>query len=195
MEPKFQTSFIPKKPLDSSPKDYLREQPKNIVSIIATVLFVLTVFVSIGLFVYKQIVIRQIANINSDITKARGSMEENTLKDIIKYSDQISFAQKILNSHIVTYPLFAQLENYTLKNISFKNFKYSNKNGSIDLTSDVTSKSYNALAQQSDIFTKNQYIKNPIFSNFELNQDGNIDGKFSASVDPALLLYKNNIGS
>ena len=49
---------------------------------------------------------------------------------------------------------------------------------------------YNALAQQSDIFSKNDFIKDQIFSDFSLTDNGNITSKFFANLNPQLTSYK-----
>ena len=50
-------------------------------------------------------------------------------------------------------------------------------------------KSFNAVALQSDVFGGERSFQDPIFSNFTLNENGNVIFKFSTSVEPELLRY------
>jgi len=58
---------------------------------------------------------------------------------------------------------------------------------------DVEAQSYNALAEQSDIFAKDTFLKNPQFFGFDLAENGNIKAKFTATVDPTLISYQKKI--
>ncbi|HBV01431.1 MAG TPA: hypothetical protein DEF00_03510 [Candidatus Taylorbacteria bacterium] len=54
-------------------------------------------------------------------------------------------------------------------------------------------KSFNSVALQSDVFGTERSFKDPIFSNFSLNERGDVIFNFQTTVDPKLLLYRETI--
>lgn len=191
MEPKFQTSFIPKKPLDSSPKDFLyKPSSGSLFYNISILIFIIAILLCGGLFFYKKLLVKQIDSANQQITLAREALEEDTIKELLRYDARLKSAKRILENHTLTYVLFDQLEEITLKSIRFSNFKYKNLDGQISIESEVFSKTYNALAQQSSMFSSNNFMLNPVFSNFKLTEEGYISGEFRSSVENSLVSYK-----
>lgn len=193
MEPKFQTSFIPKKPVSSSPPLFSSvKSPSNIFYIGSVILFVIALILCAGLFGYKYILNKDIVTANDAISKTRDDLQPDTIKELLRHNDRITYATKILNNHIILYPMFAELQSLIYKNVSFGNFLYYNKDNIINLSSGVIAKNYNALAQQSLAFANSKYISNSVFSDFGLTEDGNISAKFTLNLDPSLVSYKMN---
>ncbi len=52
-----------------------------------------------------------------------------------------------------------------------------------------TARSFNAVALQSDAFGKSSIFKDPIFSNLNLDQEGDVVFDFSAVIDPVRVSY------
>ncbi len=52
-------------------------------------------------------------------------------------------------------------------------------------------KNYNAIAAQSDILGGNKYMKNPVFSNLNLDTSGNVSFDLFFSVDPTFVKYED----
>ena len=52
-------------------------------------------------------------------------------------------------------------------------------------------KSFNEVALQSDSFAGEKFIQEPIFSDINLDESGNILFSFSAILDPSLISYGN----
>ena len=194
MDPKFQTSFIPKNPVVTQSKIPSITIPTvNIFSAISTAIFFLTLILIGGLFGYKILLNKQIAQADKDIVQAKQAYQLEAVQSIIDANSRIISTKELLNKHIAVSELFNLLQTLTLKKISFGNFIYTNKEGSYSITMDAEAQTYNALAQQNDIFLKNSFIKDPQFSNFELAENGNIKVKFTTSIDPSLISYKRAI--
>ncbi len=85
------------------------------------------------------------------------------------------------------------LQNLTVKKIRFTDVEYTGatKDNPPALIAEGEAATYNALAEQQDIFAKNEFLKNPQFSNFNLNENGNVVMKFSATIVPSAVSYKN----
>ena len=194
MEPKFQTSFIPKKPIGSS---QLVGSPVvheiNIFSLIATIFFVVTILTYGGLLFYKGLLQGQIEEAGRNINTARSAFQLNKIQELITANSRITMTNTLLEKHVVVSKLFLLLQELTMKKIRFDNFVYSNKNGVPNLSMKAESQTYNALAEQEDAFSKNEFIKNPQFSNFGQGVNGLVTADFISDLDPTLISYKKAV--
>ncbi len=199
MDPKFQTSFIPQKPVASSagsgftaPK---MPQAVNIFNVIAGVVFAIAVMASAGVFVYKQVLNSQIAKESTALAQARTAFDSGTIQNLIDVSSRIMSAGKLLDSHVAMSGLFNLLQSLTVQKVSFTNFSFTKKDGSLTISMDGESAGYDTLAAQANIFAQSPFIKEPTFSSFDLAANGNVIFKFSAMIDPNLISYKQALAS
>jgi hypothetical protein len=192
MEPKFQTSFIPKNPvIATSGQSAVASRSGNIFSMLAGVLFVITVLVSGGLFIYKNILESKRAAADQSLSAAREAFQPEKIQELIDVDSRIVSAKVLLDKHVAISGLLSLLQNLTVRNIRFDNMLYARKgDGSVTLSLDAEAATYNALALEQDIFSKNESMKNPEFSNFSLSENGTVKAKFFANLSPALLSYK-----
>ena len=77
----------------------------------------------------------------------------------------------------------------------FTDFVYLVKEDKPTLSIKGDFQTYNALAQQEDIFSKNEFIKNPKIGTFALGDNGFINADFSSTLDPSLISYKKSLDS
>lgn len=194
MDPKFQTSFIPKRPVMSSSKIALPAVKNiNIFSTIATLLFILTLLASVGLFGYKLYIVRQIVQADKDLNEARAAFEPEKIKELLNASTRIDTIENLLDNHFVVSELLVLLEQITVKNASFSTLTYRNIQNIISINLDGEARTYNALAQQSDIFNKSGFFQQQVFSDFSLTDTGTVRFRYSAVVLPELVSYKKVI--
>lgn len=196
MDTKFQTSFIPKKPIIDTPgSSYQRAASVNVISVVANIIFAITLVVTGGAFLYKNFLINQVKEAGVELEAARSAFETEKIQDLLDVSKRFSATKNILENHIVVSELLILLQTSTVKTMSFNNFSYQNKNKEITLTMIAEAQSFNAIAQQADIFSKTNFIKDINFSNFVLSDNGMIKMSFSAMVSPELISYKKVIES
>ncbi|MBI4155752.1 MAG: hypothetical protein HY507_00790 [Candidatus Zambryskibacteria bacterium] len=194
MEPKFQTSFIPKAPIVSAPTAAVSSRSINIFSLIATILFAAAVLTSAGLFIYKNILTNQIAEAGKSLDSARKAFEPEKIEQLVGANSRIIAAKELLNKHVALSGVLTLLQELTLKKVQFDNMKYqSRENSPPTISMDSQSETYNALAAQQEIFSKNKFIKSSEFSDFNLDENGNIKARFFATLDPTLVSYKKII--
>jgi len=196
MDPKFQTSFIPQKPIVTG-SNFSPSNPGfrsiNIFNIIATVLFVGCFLAYGGLFAYKQVLNRQINEVDTKLQAAKNAFEPDKIHELIEASIRIASTQQLLENHVAVSGLFDLLQNQTLGRVQFDNFNFSKKDTNLTLTMDGKADGYNTIAAQSIIFSENKFIKDPVFSDFDLSATGNVTFKLTLSVDPTLISYKDAI--
>ena len=196
MDKDSQTSFIPKKPIGSPQGSGISViHSTNVFSIVATAVFIVTILTSGGLFFYKNLLTNQIKEANKNIITAREAFEPEKIKELVDVNNRIVSAKRLLENHTVVSKVLSLMENLTIKKLRFTEFTYTNKanNPTINVSGEV--QTYNALAEQQDIFLKNESIKEPTFSNFNLGDSGYILVSFSAKVDPNFVSYKKTVES
>ena len=85
MDPRFNTSFIPKKPavdIPSSPGSY-HTTSVNIFSVLAGIIFTVAVLGAVGVFGYKIMLKNQISAAGKEIDAARNAFEVDKIKELI----------------------------------------------------------------------------------------------------------------
>ncbi|MDQ5969402.1 MAG: hypothetical protein QG579_559 [Patescibacteria group bacterium] len=191
MEPKFQNSFIPKKPMGLTQSVGVQvSHPTNIFSVIAGAIFVIALLISGGLFAYSKILDGQIKEVQVKILDARGAYEPEKIKELIDIDKKITSSNDLLRNHVAVSEVLSLLENLTLKKMRFTSFEYTKNNNkpTVSITGDI--QTYNALARQQEFFASTEFIRNPRFTDFNLGDNGYISVKFSADLDQSLISYK-----
>lgn len=196
MDKEFQTSFIPKKPLTED--KVITERPVSIVTLLATVVFFATLVAGVGAYGYKVILTKQVKGMSESLDLAKNAFEPTLLADLQVLEKRINASQEILTNHIAVSPIFRSLQDLTLKSIRFTKFNYNlAKDGSIEVKMSGLSPNYNyiTLALQSDVLAKNKYINNPVFSNLNLDEKGNVTFDLAFSVDSSFVRYGSPVAS
>ncbi|MES2214160.1 MAG: hypothetical protein V4465_02100 [Patescibacteria group bacterium] len=195
MEPKFQSSFIPKGPLTTSASFAARtaERKQGILGYISKILFVLSLLGAVGSFGYVKYLQSSINQKTADLEAARATLEADTISELARLNTRIQVTQNLLSKHRVITPFFDYLESITYKTIKFSSFTFNMTEKGPLITMKGQARGYAAVALQSDDFSKSKYIKSPVFSNLNLDDKGNVIFEFRGSLDPAVLAYKKDL--
>ena len=195
MEPKFQTSFIPKKPIIDSPGIVVShsKESSNIFSTIATVFFIITLLVYGSMFGYKIILQNQIISADKSLNDARASLETSKIQDLLDANSRIEATKNLLEKHIVVSELLLLVQSLTIKNFRYTDFQYKNNNGLPSMSASTEAGSYNAIIQQSKVFDGASFIQGYSFSDFGLGDNGVIKTKFFTNLSPDLVSYKKAV--
>jgi len=185
------TSFIPKKP--TTPVAQRRRGTViNIFFLIALVIFLGATAVSVGVFLYQKVITQNIAEKGNQLVEARAAFEPALIEDLATMDNRIKAAQGVLNRHLALSAFFKLLERSTLKSVQFDNFNYTAvPDGHISIGMKGRGQSFSSVALQSDIFGKDPFIRNPLFSNLDIDERGNVVFSFSAALDPVLISYRS----
>ncbi|MFA6430546.1 MAG: hypothetical protein WC229_01485 [Candidatus Paceibacterota bacterium] len=199
METKFQTSFIPKKPV-------VEEQRNNSSISLFLLLSIIVFLVSLGLggwiFIQKDLLVKNIAAAEEIIKANKGAFELDTIESMIRLDSRIKISKGLLASHISVSPIFSFLEDKTLKSVRFKTFSFSSagkdESGaqSIKLTMTGQARDFKTIALQAEEFGNVNYrniIKNPVFADLNLTSDGSVSFSASMLVIPSFLSYSKSI--
>ncbi len=192
-----QTSFIPKKPLSEDRP--VRSRPVNMFVFIATLIFFASIVAAVGVYLYRSVISKQVTEMNAELERARASFDPALLGDLQTLDRRISAANQLLAEHRVLTPIFEALQTLTLKTIRYTKFSYkiadpTKKIYQMDIDGQ-SSGGYAPIALQSDMFLRNKYIIDPIFSNLAVDDRGRVTFKLSFTVDSALISYENSLAS
>lgn len=188
---KFNSSFIPKRNIEVARRPVV-SGGLNLLAIIGIVIFVLSIILAVSVFLYQKTLVKKIQLSNEKLLSVKGSLDPEFINELISLDKKLKSASALLSSHQTISPIFSLLESKTLEKIRFKSFKYSiDDNNQIDLSIIGEADSFNAIALQSDIFGASDKISDPVFRNFVINDDGNVNFDFSGTVDSKAYLYSN----
>lgn len=195
MEPKFQSSFIPKGPLVSTgtATRTSREASRSILGTLAVFIFTLAILLSVGVFGYEFYLKANISKMTDNLATAKKSLQPETIKKIADLDSRIISTKDLLENHIVLSPLFDYLENSTLKSVRFTQFGYVTTEKGLELTMRGQARGYSAVASQSEIFNNSKYFKEPIFADLDLDDKGNVTFSFKAKIDPSIVSYRGDV--
>ncbi len=189
-----QTSFIPKKSLTPAPTGISREG-MSLFMIGALLFFVLAVASSVGVFLYQNILKSQIESRMADLERTKGAFEPSVIQELRRLDKRIEVAKILLDRHIAASTLFDTLQRSTVQSLRFEAMTLSsaNEKGDLSVLIKGQAKSYASVAYQSDILGKTKGIKNPVFSDLNLDQRGNVVFNLKALVGADFLNYKNTV--
>ncbi|MFA4975286.1 MAG: hypothetical protein WC839_02865 [Candidatus Paceibacterota bacterium] len=190
MEQNFQTSFIPKKPMIEDRA--VKSRSISILTIISIFIFLTIVIATGALYFYKGILTKNISKMESDLTLAKDRFEPAKITQLQILDKRLDASSEILSKHVAISPIFEELQAITMKTVSYTKFSYvvDDANTKIIVKMSGVALGYRSVALQSDIFAKNKYFIDPVFSNLLLDDKGNVVFDLEFSVDPVFLDYK-----
>lgn len=190
MDEKLQTSFIPKKPLDSPERR--NKSSASLFMIGSLFIFIVSAVLAGAVFGGKKYLSDRLAKDKEDFAKAQGQFDSITVEYLIKLSKKIDLAKNVMDKHIAVLPIFDYLQANTYKYVRFKSMDLSlSDDNIIELDMKGEAKNFDAVALQSDLFAQNKDFKNPIISDVDRASTGGIIFNFKTQIEPRLLLYKN----
>lgn len=206
METKFQTSFIPKKPIMSSESS---TRVRHSVSLFMTigVLFFIVSLAGAGFTIFwKSVLLSTQKSYQATLAKNENQFNPQLIETLRRVNTKIDVSKKLLANHLAVSSIFDIIGALTAENIKFKSLQYSGGTSastaataaskSAQISMQGVGTSFSAIAFQSDVFGqssqygRNIIIKNPVLSNLSLDQNGNVSFSFTASINPADISYK-----
>jgi hypothetical protein len=192
-EPKTHTSFIPKKSL-TAPRRQTKGSSIGIFFLFTLVIFIGAIALAIGVFLYQQFVLKSIEQKSASLERASAAFEPAIIQEISRLDTRIKSAQDILDNHKSISAFFDLLEVSTLESVSFENLDYkTDEGGKTGISMQGRARNFSSVALQSDVFGKNKFIQEPIFSDLNLDKKGDVVFSFSAFIDPRLISYGNSV--
>jgi hypothetical protein len=190
MDQKLQSSFIPKKTGGIGGTG----SNTSLFSLIATLIFIITVLSSLGIFGYNYFLKTKIGKMDAELAAERKNIQSSLIDELARTDRRIKNSKTILNSHVSVSSVFDALQALTVRTIRFTSFKFKNtKDGSLSVELEGVGRSFNSLTLQSDVFREEKAFINPTFSDLELDENGNVVFSAKMGIDPSFILYKNTL--
>src|SRR5687767_2874649 len=127
MEPKFQSSFIPKSPVipNAATSPITRKvEGKSLVTFLAIVIFIISVVLAIGVFGYKFYLKYRIDQMGTALSQAQTTIDPDTIRELTRLDNRIISTKNLVDKHTALTPLFEFLEASTPKTVRFSEFRY-----------------------------------------------------------------------
>ncbi|HCY17722.1 MAG: hypothetical protein UR62_C0011G0017 [Candidatus Nomurabacteria bacterium GW2011_GWF2_35_12] len=191
MEQNFQTSFIPKKPMIE--ERTVASRPISFLTVVSVVIFFTVIIATGALYFYDKVLAKNITKMENDLNLAKNRFEPSKIIQLQVLDKRLRASSEILSKHIAISPIFEALQSITLKTVSYTKFSYDfddSKNAKIKVKMNGVAVGYRSVAFQSDLFAKNKYLIDPVFSNLLLDDKGNVLFDLEFSVDPTFVDYK-----
>ncbi len=193
MDPRFQTSFIPKKPIVA--QSSVRTPANiNLFALIATVIFVTTLAVGGAAFFYERVLAKQIESDKASLERARGAFDPELIAQIVRFDTRIETARKLIEQHVSVGPLFQFVADITLPSVRFNNFEFSYLSPEeVEVSMTGQAKSYASVALQSDVLNDQKNLTEVTVGDMDLGNAGDISFSVTGKVNPALLRYSSTL--
>ena len=191
MEPNFQTSFIPKKSMIEERAVVTRSV--SFFTILSIFILFAVLLASIAIYFYKGILLKNITQMENTLNLAKNRFEPSKITELQILDKRLIASSEILSQHIAISPIFQALEVLTMKTVRYTKFSYQlgdSKDIKVMVKTSGIAVGYKSVALQSDLFTKNKNLIDPVFSNLSLDNSGNVVFDLEFSVDPSLVNYK-----
>lgn len=209
METKFQTSFIPKKPMSSSigGSSIGSSAPAHggVTSLymsIAVLIFIVSLGALGGSFAIKSYLLNQQQKYSEELTKRESSFETDTIKNLKELNLKIDISKQLLNDHLAISQIFEKIGIMTIEKVRFLSLDVTmpqKKGEDIKINLNGYATNYYAVAWQSDVLGKlellglRNIVKNPMLTNPVSNQNDTVSFGFSASIDPKSMTYAKSL--
>ncbi len=196
MEPNFQTSFIPKKPMIE--KRVVSAQPVGFFAVISIFILFTMLLATGALYFYKGILVKNITQMENNLNLAKNRFEPSKITELQILDKRLRASSEILSKHIAITPIFQALQAITMKTVRYTKFSYNlgaEKNIKITVKMSGLAVGYRSVALQSDLFAENKNLIEPIFSNLMLDNSGNVLFDLEFSVDPSFVDYKQMLST
>ena len=190
MASNFQSSFIPTIPKDPTSKEVFKKGKTGILGMLVIILFVASIVLSVGLYVYKYILQNDITALQSELAEAEGNIDKETINEMAKFSGKLDVVRTIITKHRVVSNFLDILAKNTVSSVYFTDFHYGElMPNELSINMEGRAVNYASLALQSDIFSKNESFKFVDFSNLDLVEGGSVSFKVTVIVDPRVSIF------
>lgn len=213
METKFQTSFIPKKPLPSVGGASMganisngRRQPVkhggSLFLNLAMFLFIISIIAGGSMYLLKTAALSSQKNLGEQLSERQKQFNPKLIEELKRVNVKIDTANNLIQKHLALSNIFDIIGRFTTAKVRFISMQLeapTQESGDITVTLSGYGSSLAAIAFQSEVLGKlEQYglrdiVKNPILSNPTLDATSRVTFNFSASIDPTSLYYAKTI--
>ena len=149
-----------------------------------------------GLYLYKASLIKNISTLGGNLKLASDRFEPSKISELQTLDKRLRASNQVLSHHVAVSPIFQVLQELTMKTVRYTSFNYTMPNdatGVVSVRMSGLAIGYRSVALQADLFTKNKNLIDPVFSNLQLDDRGNVIFDLTFSVDANFVNYKQKV--
>ena len=167
----------------------------SILGFVAGLIFSASVILALGIFAYELYLNYAIKSMARNLEDARAALEPETVIELTDLNKRIASTDELISRHSSLSVLFDFLEDNTLKGVRFSNFSYSTTQQGLVVIMRGEALGYAALALQAEAFNQSKILENPVFSDLNLDERGNVVFSMKAGVNPNSISYRRQAES
>lgn len=187
MAPNFQSSFIPK---ESVTEEVFKKKKAGMLGVLVVSLFIFSIILSVGLYVYKGIIKSDIENLQLQLAEEEKNLDKDTISKMSQFSKKLGVVRSIVIKHKVASNFLETLASSTVSSVQFMDLSYDDsKGGELLVRLSGRAADYASVALQEDVFSKVKYFKSTTFSNLGLGNGGSVSFDLEIIVDPKISVY------
>lgn len=200
METKFQTSFIPKKPLISDPKTaVVKHGGTSVLMILGSLLFIVSLGSAVACVVWKNMLMKSQETYKAQLIDSEKRFDIASIENLKKVNTKIDTGKMLLKNHLSVSAIFPIINQLIIESVRINSFEFLAPEKGLDgvkITMRGIAKDYNSIAFQSDVFGSsekygtNKIIKNPIVADMSEDSSGGISFSFSGTLNSGELSYE-----
>lgn len=139
---------------------------------IAVVFFVVAVVIVGSLFLYKSILQGNLTKGEAALKSLESQFPIETIDKHEEVATAIAVSQKLLAGHLKQSDIFTFLEENTLQSIAYGSFSFAENDHKVTISGEAPS--YQAVAQQANVFEQLDKVSSATFSNLSLGSKGTV---------------------
>ena len=204
MEPKFQTSFIPKKPttVGGGAHPLSHHRGTSLFMALEVLLFIASLALTGGAYAWKAILISSQDSFKKDLAAREQQFNLDLISQLKEANIKVDTAKQLLANHLAMSEIFGLIGKLTIQDVRFMTLDVEappTVGGDVSVKLSGLGTSFSAVAFQSDVLNQlEQYglrkiVINPILSDPQLAENGTVSFGFTASIDPTAISYEQSV--
>lgn len=209
METKFQTSFIPKKPLpvvgvqgaNVGISSHKVAHSGSLFLNISILLFVISLGAGGGVYAWKTYQLSNQEYYKQQLVERQKQFNPELIQQLKLMNTKIDNAKQLLSKHMALSNIFGIISQLTIENVRFLSMDVSTVNkeegnaGDIRVSLSGYGTNLSAVAFQAKVLSElekynlRNIVKNPVVSEPELDTGGAVSFDIKAVVDPSTIIY------
>lgn len=201
METKFQTSFIPKKPIIQQETTHVAHSSTSIVMVIGVICLLASLAAAAFTFVAKGYLTKTQDQYKIDLTKNEERLNDPLIEDLRRANAKIDLAKQLIKNHAAVSKTLDIIAALTAERVYFTSFDLlapepGRGDDSYRIAMKGIADSFNSIAFQSDVFGRstkfgtNKTLKNPILSDLTTDNNGDVNFNFTAQIPSTEISYE-----
>jgi hypothetical protein len=187
------TSFIPQQPLLKVEGYSQRQEPVNIVLVLAFVIFFSTLAIAVGMYFYKTSLVRGVVALEKQLESKESILKTDDIERFKAIDTRLAVVKQLLENHSAFSTILTLLEKITAQDVGLTALSYGvdSTDGSIELTLGGQAPSYSAVYAQVEAWRgmssilKDVKVGTPTLS----SESSVVTFDANLTIDPAYVKY------